>query len=592
MSYQVTARKWRPMIFGDVVGQSHVTNTLRNAIASHRVAHAFIFSGARGCGKTTTARILAKALNCLSPKDQDPCNDCEMCKSITNGRSLDVIEIDGASNRGIEEIRNLRESARYTPAYAKRKIYIIDEVHMLTREAFNALLKTLEEPPAHVLFIFATTEVHKVPATILSRCQRFDFRRIALDEIAERLKFIAAEEKIEIDDESLIVIAKKGDGSLRDAQSIFDQVRSYCGNTISKIEVLKTLNVVDQDIYFKLLDLVIAKDIKGAISLVDEIVKSGYDTKEFVSGLIEHFRNLLVACATKSTDLIESSDHHKRRYEQIAVRFVESDILRLLKLANDLDQAIKWSPHPRYRLEIALVHIVSMESSVKVEELLNKIEQLKKKLEASPANTIKSQASNEHTEEQISPKTVPPPHKDIKVLGKVNAGLLQTSVAEKIPVASRISAITESNGYYGKQGFSRPDALPTRQIAPLKLISLEEAKEKWGEWIDEVKRNRVSIGTILAATSVHHVLHDAMQISCPDDYHASTIKRNREFLSETFKKITGHSMRIEPILVSQKPVYEKTQELQSTDGNGNGRSDEEHPVIMALRRELGAEPIE
>lgn len=592
MSYQVTARKWRPMIFGDVVGQSHVTDTLRNAIASHRVAHAYIFSGARGCGKTTTARILAKALNCLSPKNQDPCNECEMCQSITNGRSLDVIEIDGASNRGIEEIRNLRESARYTPAYAKRKIYIIDEVHMLTREAFNALLKTLEEPPAHVLFIFATTEVHKVPATILSRCQRFDFRRISLDEISERLRFISAEEKIEIDDESLIIIAKKGDGSLRDAQSIFDQVRSYCGNTISKIEVLKTLNVVDQDVYFKLLDLVIAKDIKGAISLVEEIVKSGYDTKEFVSGLIEHFRNLLVARATKSTSLIESSDHHKRRYEQIAVHFAESDILRLLKLANDLDQAIKWSPHPRYRLEIALVHIVSMESSIKVEELLNQIEQLKKKLEAYPSERIKDKKPYEHTEEQISSKAVTPPHKDIKVLGKVNAGLLQTSVAERIPVVSRISAITESNGYYGKQGFSKTDVLPTRQSAPLKLISLEEAKEKWGEWIDEVKRNRVSIGTILAATSVHHVFHNAMQLSCPDDYHASTIKRNREFLSEIFKKITGHLIRIEPILVSQKPVDEKVHQLQSTDGNGNGRSDEEHPVIMALRRELGAELIE
>ena len=195
MSYQVTARKWRPMVFEDVIGQAHVTNTLKNALATNRLAHAFIFCGGRGCGKTTTARILAKAINCLHPKDSNPCNECEVCTEITNGRSMDVVEIDGASNRGVDEIRNLRESVRYAPARGKYKVYIIDEVHMLTKEAFNALLKTLEEPPPHVLFIFATTEIHKVPSTILSRCQRYDFRRITIEDIMSRLRFIAGEEK-------------------------------------------------------------------------------------------------------------------------------------------------------------------------------------------------------------------------------------------------------------------------------------------------------------------------------------------------------------------------------------------------------------
>ena len=228
MGYLVTARKWRPQKFSEVVGQEHITSTLKNAIKSNRIAHAYLFTGPRGVGKTTTARILAKSLNCTNPIDAEPCNECEMCKEILGGQSMDIIEIDGASNRGIDEIRTLRESVKYAPTHGKYKIYIIDEVHMLTKESFNAFLKTLEEPPEHTVFIFATTDVHKVPATIISRCQRFDFRRIQLDTIKETLSGIAAAEKIEIDDKTLTIIAKKADGALRDAESFFDQVVSLC----------------------------------------------------------------------------------------------------------------------------------------------------------------------------------------------------------------------------------------------------------------------------------------------------------------------------------------------------------------------------
>src|ERR1700690_2792850 len=251
MAYLVTARKWRPMVFEDIIGQSHIATTLRNAISTNRLSNAYIFSGRRGDGKTTTARILAKAINCLHPKEFNPDNTCELCKEITEGRSVNVFEIDGASNRGVDEIRNLREAVRYAPARGKYKVYIIDEVHMLTKEAFNALLKTLEEPPSHVLFIFATTEVHKVPSTILSRCQRYDFRRITIEDIMSRLRFIAGEEKIMIDDDSLMIIAKKGDGSMRDAQSIFDQVVSYCGTAITAPQIMSLLNVVDQEFFFR-----------------------------------------------------------------------------------------------------------------------------------------------------------------------------------------------------------------------------------------------------------------------------------------------------------------------------------------------------
>src|ERR1043166_334525 len=271
MSYIVTARKWRPMVFEDVVGQSHVTTTLRNAIGTDRLSHSYIFSGPRGVGKTTTARILAKAINCLHPKDQNPDNECELCREITENRSVNVFEIDGASNRGVDEIRNLREAVRYGPANGRYKVYIIDEVHMLTKEAFNALLKTLEEPPSYIIFIFATTEIHKVPLTILSRCQRFDFRRIATEEIMGRLRFIAGQEKITIGEDALFIIAKRSDGSMRDAQSIFDQIVSFCGDTIDTAEMVRMLNVVDEEIYFRTTDAVRSKDAPGALALIEEI---------------------------------------------------------------------------------------------------------------------------------------------------------------------------------------------------------------------------------------------------------------------------------------------------------------------------------
>src|SRR5690606_9468081 len=300
MAFIVTARKWRPQKYSDVVGQEHITATLKNAIKNNRIAHAYLFTGPRGVGKTTTARIFAKSLNCLNPVDAEPCNECEMCKSILSTQSLDIIEIDGASNRGIDEIRTLRESVKYAPSIGKYKVYIIDEVHMLTKESFNAFLKTLEEPPSHTIFIFATTDVHKVPPTIISRCQRFDFRRIQLDTIKSTLARIAESEKIEIDDKTLTIIAKKADGALRDAESFFDQVVSFCGNTadgeISKIDaatVSQMLNLIDDEMYFRISDAVLIKDFKTVFEVTNIIYENGWDFIDFTAGLIEHFRNIM-----------------------------------------------------------------------------------------------------------------------------------------------------------------------------------------------------------------------------------------------------------------------------------------------------------
>ena len=293
MEYRVLARKWRPQVFEDVLGQEHVVRTLKNAIGQQRIAHAFLFSGPRGVGKTSIARILAKALNCETGPTPTPCNQCGHCVEITNGNAIDVREIDGASNRGIDEIRELRENVKFAPASCRYKIYIIDEVHMLTREAFNALLKTLEEPPGHVIFIFATTETQKVPATILSRCQCFDFRRIPLKQISENLKKIAASDGIQISDNGLAWIAEAGDGSLRDSQSIFDQVISYAGFEIGDPAVEEILGRSDRRFLFMLSEAVLARDAGRCLRIIDEAYYAGLDMRYFYQTLLGQFRNLL-----------------------------------------------------------------------------------------------------------------------------------------------------------------------------------------------------------------------------------------------------------------------------------------------------------
>ena len=604
MSYQVTARKWRPLVFEDVVGQSHVTNTLRNAITSKRLAHAYLFSGARGTGKTTTARILAKAINCSSPKDTNPDNECEICKEITAGRSLDVIEIDGASNRGVEEIRNLRESVRYTPTRAKYKVYIIDEVHMLTKEAFNALLKTLEEPPEHVIFIFATTEVHKIPMTILSRCQRFDFRRISIEEITGNLRAISKEEKVTIDEEALMIVAKKADGALRDAQSIFDQIRAFCGNEITAVDVLKVLNAVDQELYFRVTDLIKTQDVKGGLELVEEIVKSGYDLREFLGGLSEHLRNLLVVLITEATELVEASEPYRKRYQEEAKQFHQNDTLRLIKLVNDLEQSIRWSPQPRFKLEAGLLQMIKLERSVQIDALLGQIDELKKKL-SSGGSSIDGSGSGL----RMAPTNQPPT--ELKVVGQVSAGRLRSALTS---VTTSAPPEEPQQPFLPQSITTIPIPVPGNQAAPMsapelpgsvesmKKITVEEAYEQWQQWVSEVRKTKIGIGTILGESSILDVADGALRIACPDDYHLSSLKRHKDFLVDSFQKVTGLKLRIEPVLhasLDSKPATPTpvggpdvspppTHPVHKT----NSGSGAEHPVILALRRELGAEPVE
>ncbi len=376
-NFIVTARKWRPLKFSDVVGQNHITITLKNALRTGRVHHAYLFSGPRGVGKTTTARILARALNCTNPKDFEPCNECLSCMSIIEGRSLDVIEIDGASNNSVDDVRKLRENAKYPPVNGKYKMYIIDEVHMLSTSAFNALLKTLEEPPPHLLFVFATTEPHKVPATILSRCQRHSFKRMELETIKQHIELIAKAEGMEIDEESLIAISKKADGSMRDAQSIFDQVRAFCGDKINYDSLLDALHLVDLDFYFRISRAIYEHIPEEMLEIVKEAVNKGYDIQECLGGMVEHFRNLLTVRLTNSTKLIEGSSAYLKKYEDEASKFTKSDLLRILNLITSTEQALRFSPQPRIKFEVALVQMASLDSLLDISELLEEIRTLK-----------------------------------------------------------------------------------------------------------------------------------------------------------------------------------------------------------------------
>jgi DNA polymerase-3 subunit gamma/tau len=374
MSYQVIARKWRPQTFGDLVGQGHVTETLQNAIRNNRVAHAYIFSGARGVGKTTAARILAKALNCVNGPTPEPCGVCDSCKEIAAGTSLDVIEIDAASNRGIDQIRELREMVRYAPAAARSKVVILDEAHMLTGEASNALLKTLEEPPDRVIFVMATTEPENLVDTIRSRSQHFHFRALTFAEISGRLQEIAAKENLKIEVGALAVIARMAEGSLRDALSLLEQARAFCGDTIPDKEVRELLGVVPEDALEELVGAIASGSADRALGLVHTFQKEGRNLQHFCREAIRHMRNILIArvCGADS-ELIAATPDQRPALERAAAQFSEEDLTRFFQILLQTDDDLRRKPDPRVHLEMGLLRLINASRLAPLEELLAEV---------------------------------------------------------------------------------------------------------------------------------------------------------------------------------------------------------------------------
>lgn len=369
-SYRALTRKYRPKSFDDVVSQEHIINTLRNAIEQNRISHAYLFCGPRGVGKTTMARVVARMINGVG-MDVD---------GEALGRTLDIIEIDAASNSGVDDVRSLREGVRVPPQSGKYKVYIIDEVHMLSKQAFNALLKTLEEPPEHVKFIFATTEPHKVLATVLSRVQRFDFRRIKVSEMVDRLRFICNEEKINIDDESLHLIGRKADGALRDALSILDQVIAFCGDDVKFEAVLNALNAISNDKLFELIDCSVSRDASRGMHIVHDLLLKGHDIQEFLVSITEHIRNMYFSrFATTEGTILEVTNEEKKRLLEASKQFTEQDLLRMMHLTSEAQVKIRDSQQPRVLLEITILKLIMMDRAEGLNELLAELRELKKK---------------------------------------------------------------------------------------------------------------------------------------------------------------------------------------------------------------------
>ena len=384
MGYEVLARKWRPQVFADVVGQNHVTQTLHNAIRSGRLAHAYLFVGPRGTGKTTSARILAKALNCQNRQGSEPCNECSSCKEIMNGSSLDVIEIDGASNRGIGDVQELRDNVRYAPVRGPFKIYIIDEVHMLTREAFNAILKTLEEPPLHVKFFFATTEPQKILTTILSRCQRFDLRRISVADITAQLQKISKAEGITISDDALLAIARGAEGGLRDAESALDQLVSFRGKTIEEADVLSVFGLISRTQLEGLTDAILDGNIPDLIHAVALIDASGKDMQRVVLELLDQFRNVLIVLhAGKQTAEFDLPETQIETLKKQAAKSSDGRLLRIIELLIDADSRMRYALSKRTMLETALIRASRAATVATVDELMKQVLELKN-MPASP----------------------------------------------------------------------------------------------------------------------------------------------------------------------------------------------------------------
>jgi len=443
MSYLVLARKWRPQVFADLIGQEHVTRTLSNAIRAGRVAHAFLFTGVRGVGKTTAARILAKALNCDSGPTPEPCNRCSNCLEITAGNCVDVLEIDGASNTGVDDVREIIDNVRYRAAKCRFKIYIIDEVHMLSNNAFNALLKTLEEPPEHVKFIFATTDPHKMPATVHSRCQRYDFKRVPLRLVVEHLQRITREEGVDLSERALYLIAREGEGSVRDALSLLDQVIAFNAEQLADDEVIAALGIADRRLLFAVVDAIVQRQPAPALERVAEIHRFGYDLRRFSRDLLEHLRNLAIYKVMPDMPELtaELPEEERSQLARQAEAIGPEDIDRAFRIMLAADEEIARSPYPKIVLEMTLIKLATLAPLLPVEEVLQRIEDLDARLRGTGQATAgsptrRSPAPPSTTPASPAARTAPAPPSAATSGAASWAGFVEFVRKEKVTLVS------------------------------------------------------------------------------------------------------------------------------------------------------------
>ncbi len=522
--YQVLYRKYRPQVFSDIVGQTHVTSTLSNELKEGKISHAYLFNGSRGTGKTTCARILAKAVNCLNLKDGNPCNECEMCRGIDSGSILDVIEIDAASNRGVDNIRDLTDEANFTPANAKYRVYIIDEVHMLTIEAFNALLKTLEEPPEHVKFILATTEVHKLPPTILSRCQRFDFRRIPVEDIVKRLQFVCESEGLQIDESAAALIAGIADGALRDALSLLDQCASRSKNITAEV-VESAAGMAGKSYLYELADALNARDTSTVFSMIDNLHNASCDMGRLCSELISHFRNLMVVKTVKKADgLIVSTKEELQKISAQSQKFTLENILYCLSELENTLSNIKRGLSGRIETEMAMVKICSPKLDETNKALLTRMAELEMKLsELARGEKVVVSAPKQ---EEVKPKlpiedkySAPPPEED-EFIPPIN----QEPVEKTIP---------------------KPQPEIKREVQPISDTSEDKPFAMWAEVLANLSETNQPLRGLLAGSSAV-IRGDFVLINSfnPTIGEFIKISKNLKDLSEAIYKVTQRKYRL------------------------------------------------
>ncbi len=515
-NFIVSARKYRPLTFQTVVGQQHITGTLKNAIKNNQLAQAFLFCGPRGVGKTTCARILAKTINCqnLSP-EAEACGECDSCVSFQNGNSFNIHELDAASNNSVDDIRSLIEQVRIPPQAGKYKIYIIDEVHMLSQAAFNAFLKTLEEPPSYAIFILATTEKHKILPTILSRCQIFDFNRIKVEDMALHLSDIAVKEGVSYDPDGLHLIAQKADGGLRDALSMFDQIVSFSNKNVSYKAVIDNLNILDYDYYFKLTDSILSEDVPGCLLIFDEILSNGFDGNHFITGLSSHFRNLLVTKDISTLRLLEVSEGIKQKYQVQSETSSASFLISSLNITNQCDLNYKTSKNQRLQVELALIklcHIPSVLNLSHAEPAAFEEGQVKKKLnplrtEIPPAKEYAapsiSEAMSPELDKSSQPVQVPvaQPSEEVKPLPGAETVEIHTKVSVLKPLTAAnntlIPNLNDLEANYSKKEEEKKEYLVGEDKLEFDSDSL---LKHWNEYAEQIKNEgKINIFTIMTA---------------------------------------------------------------------------------------------